>query len=359
MVSVLHYMWSIRKNVTHEANEKIVHLFEPWWANMQQHICFMEKSGKSLLNYRKMPALHVSLEIIQDKTLFLLQAPVHRSTSYGDFEGTTSSATSSSMFNIPRIRTDIYSTSSSTHTLEDPRKHRKTRETSSDETGTSGYSTNSISELSEFSSAYRSDKGKLQVPKSGGKRRQSSDEKGSKSSTDRVSDRDRGSKSSTERLSDRDRGSKCSTERLSDRDSKHSDRKLNKRRESNLSVNDSVTSLSSSREQTRKAKETGKSVDSKLSSEITQKAPTIGNVAVTVTNNIQYDPNDPFSFIQPVDLPFHVKVRKCMGPILAVILLLIVAVSLGAAIYFAAALKGKFSLKTRYQPKQSKIYKMT
>ena len=265
-------------------------------------------------------------------TTFLLQAPFHRSTSYGEFEGTSSSATSSGMFNIPRIRTDVHSTSGSTHTLEDRRKHRRQRETSSEETGTSGYSTNSISELSEFSSPYRSDKGKLQVPKTGHKRRQSSDDRGSKSSTERLS------RSSDTR-------SKSSNDRLSDRDSKSSDRKLNKRCESNLSVDDSVTSLSSSRERTRKVREAGKrtstaSIDSKFSSEITQKTPTIGNVAVTVTNNIKYDPNDPFSFIQPVDLPFHVKVRKCMGPILAVILLLILAASLGAAIYFATALKG-------------------
>ena len=267
----------------------------------------------------------------------MLQAPFHRSTSYGDFEGTSSSATSSGLFNIPRIRTDVQSTSSSTNTLEDRRKHRRTRETSSEETGTSGYSTNSISELSEFSSPYRSDKGKLQVPKHHGKRRQSSDDRGSKSSTEQLS-----------RSSDRDTRSKSSTDRLSDRDSKSSDRKLNKRCESNLSVNDSVTSLSSSRERTRKVKEAGKrassaSIDSKLSSEITQKTPTIGNVAVTVTNNIKYDPKDPFSFIQPVDLPFHVKVRKCMGPILAVILLLILAGALGAAIYFATALKGNYN----------------
>ena len=35
MVPVLHtIMWSIRKYVTHEVKEKIVHLFEPWWAKM-------------------------------------------------------------------------------------------------------------------------------------------------------------------------------------------------------------------------------------------------------------------------------------------------------------------------------------
>ena len=122
---------------------------------------------------------------------------------------------------------------------------------------------------------------------------------------------------------------------------------MNKRSESNLSVDESVNSLSSSRERTRKAKEAGKrassaSIDSKLN-ETPQKTPTIGNVAVTVTNNIQYDPNDPFSFIQPVDLPFHKKVRKCMGPVIAVIVLLILAACLGAAIYFATALKGRYS----------------
>ena len=243
-------------------------------------------------------------------SLVFFQPSIHVSASYGDLEGTTSSA-SSSVYNIPRIREPSLSGSQG---LEDKRSRRKTRETSSDETGTSGYSTNSISELSEFSSPFRTDKGKL-AP-SGGKRRQSSD----------------------------DRGSKHSSDRLSSRDNKSLDRNLNKRSESSLSVNDSVTSLSSSRERTKRAKEAGKrassaSIDSKHN-ERTQKAPTIGNVAVTVTNNIQYDPNDPFSFIQPVDLPFHVKVRKCLGPIIAVVLLLILAAALGAAIYFAAALKG-------------------
>lgn len=52
VVSVLYnIMWSIRKNVTHEAKGKIVHLFEPWWAQMPrrktfQHVWTWKRTGK-------------------------------------------------------------------------------------------------------------------------------------------------------------------------------------------------------------------------------------------------------------------------------------------------------------------------
>ena len=112
------------------------------------------------------------------------------------------------------------------------------------------------------------------------------------------------------------------------------------------SANDSDMSVSSkdrSSKSTEKEKRgSSNSLDSKRheTDSKTQKVPSIGNVSVTVTNNIQYDPNDPFSFIQPVELPFYKKVRKCMGPIVAIVLLLILAAALGAAIYFASELKG-------------------
>lgn len=114
-----------------------------------------------------------------------------------------------------------------------------------------------------------------------------------------------------------------------------------RRTNSKLSVAESDIS-SSSKERKKQCENYGSthSLDSKSNSEFRgPKTPTIGNVSVTVTNNIQYDPSDPFSFIQPVAIPFNVKVRKCVGPMLAVILLLILAAALGAAIYFASALK--------------------
>lgn len=110
--------------------------------------------------------------------------------------------------------------------------------------------------------------------------------------------------------------------------------------DSKLSMSESELSGSSKEQKKRKSPDKPKS--SSLDNFYTdaKTAPTIGNVAVTVTNNMQYDPNDPFSFIQPVAVPFHVKVRKCLGPIAGVLLLCILAAALGAAIYFASALKG-------------------
>ena len=113
-----------------------------------------------------------------------------------------------------------------------------------------------------------------------------------------------------------------------------------KRSESKLSMCSEQSGTSSKeREKTlKKNKETTSFSDNYYSDG--KHTPTIGNVAVTVTNNVNYDPNDPFSFIQPVNLPFHVKLRKTLGPVSIVLLLLILASALGAAIYFASALKG-------------------
>jgi hypothetical protein len=50
---------------------------------------------------------------------------------------------------------------------------------------------------------------------------------------------------------------------------------------------------------------------------------------------------DPFAFIQPVPEPFGRKVRKTCRPIFGMCVMLILAASLGAAIYFAVELKSK------------------
>lgn len=50
---------------------------------------------------------------------------------------------------------------------------------------------------------------------------------------------------------------------------------------------------------------------------------------------------DPFAFIQPAPEPFGRKVRKTCRPILGFFVMLILAASLGAAIYFAVELKSK------------------
>lgn len=50
---------------------------------------------------------------------------------------------------------------------------------------------------------------------------------------------------------------------------------------------------------------------------------------------------DPFAFIQPAPEPFGRKVRKTCRPIFGMCVMLILAASLGAAIYFAVELKSK------------------
>lgn len=57
---------------------------------------------------------------------------------------------------------------------------------------------------------------------------------------------------------------------------------------------------------------------------------------------------DPFAFIQPAPEPFGRKVRKTCRPILGFFVMLILAASLGAAIYFAVELKSKET--TRFIP---------
>lgn len=50
---------------------------------------------------------------------------------------------------------------------------------------------------------------------------------------------------------------------------------------------------------------------------------------------------DPFAFIQPAPEPFGRKIRKTCRPIFGFFVMLILAASLGAAIYFAVELKSK------------------
>lgn len=64
---------------------------------------------------------------------------------------------------------------------------------------------------------------------------------------------------------------------------------------------------------------------------------------------------DPFAFIQPAPEPFGRKVRKTCRPILGFFVMLILAASLGAAIYFAVELKSKKT--TRFIPSPLMSYK--
>ena len=255
----------------------------------------------------------VYYEDVQLHSVFYFQPSIHTSASYAEFEGNASTASGSSYQRSNRTG------HSTTNSDIEKKKRRRKRESSQDETRTSsGY--NSYSELSEFANT-------------------------SRSSEERKSKLNHAHKGSHHDLSEKgDRYSKFPKRRCS---LTSDDTKLSvshSRCDSKLSMSESE--LSGSSKEQKKRKSADKSKNTSLDNYYTdaKTAPTIGNVAVTVTNNIQYDPNDPFSFVQPVDVPFNVKVRKCMGPIAAVLLLCILATALGAAIYFASALKGKFLL---------------
>lgn len=71
------------------------------------------------------------------------------------------------------------------------------------------------------------------------------------------------------------------------------------------------------------------------------KRPRSGSQQLRKDSRLSEDRFDPFSFIQPVPEPFSRKVKKTLGPIFGILLLLILAASLGAAIYFAVELKSK------------------
>ena len=238
--------------------------------------------------------------------LLLLQPSIHTSVSCADFDG---SSVSSSYYNQRAQKSN--SEPPGTIDRTDEKKRRKRREKSREDTRTSsGY--NSYSELSEF----------------GNTSKYSDDRQGKNKARDSSSDNER-----NERYSKYPRKTSKVTEDNKIHDVSH------KRSDSKLSVAESDLSGSSKDKKRTTDKGSAANVEQK-----THKVPAIGNVSVTVTNNIQYDPNDPFSFIQPIDLPFHKKVRKCLGPVMAVLLLIILAAALGAAIYFASALKGMIFL---------------
>lgn len=241
--------------------------------------------------------------------IFYFQPSIHTSVSYGEFEGSSVSGSS-----YPPRGRNTHSAPPSTLDKNDKKKRRRKRDSSSEELRTSsGY--NSYSELSEFTTNSRSSEQRYS--------------KSLPSSADSQTDIEKG-----ERYSKFPRKSSRTVDEKKSRVS-------HKRSDSKLSVTESDFS-GSSKDRTKRKHDRGStaSLDSKMYDSKTTKIPTIGNVAVTVTNNIQYDPNDPFAFVQPIDLPLHVKVRKCLGPVMAVMLLLILAAALGAAIYFASALKG-------------------
>ncbi|KAL4220646.1 Kringle domain [Mactra antiquata] len=244
------------------------------------------------------------------------QPSIRTSVSYGEFEGSSTSGSP-----CPSRSRETHSAASSTVESTDRKKkryHRKPRDQNGgEETRSSGY--NSYSELSEFTSASRN--GEYRRSKSHSPNRDTHVH-----NENEKSDRYTKFPRKNHAKSHDDRMSNISSHGRSD--SRHSVT------ESDISGSSKGKTKKKSRDKVNSTTSETKHVETKGT-----KVPTIGNVAVTVTNNISYDPNDPFSFIQPVDLPLHVKVRKCMMPILVVISMLILAAALGAAIYFASALK--------------------
>ncbi|KAL3847631.1 hypothetical protein ACJMK2_018534 [Sinanodonta woodiana] len=259
---------------------------------------------------------------------------VHTSQSYNDFGKSNSSASGS--YTVPQ-KLQLHSAPSSTAGRNERRVRRKRMGNSSDET--SGYSTNnSISELSEMTPIrHPKDRRAKSALSNEYRHREQADCGGIRDSSHSLHSKNR------ERLSGR-MGTPVSaavTSRKSD--SALSDQRLGRRSESNLSVNTNSDISRNSRDRVEKpsGRSEGQSKRSSSTHSIDSKNPIVprnGSIGVTVTS-AQYDPNDPFAFIQTVKLPLHVRIRKCLWPILALLLVLIVAASLGAAIYFASALK--------------------
>ncbi|KAL3847740.1 hypothetical protein ACJMK2_018634 [Sinanodonta woodiana] len=259
---------------------------------------------------------------------------VHTSQSYNDFGKSNSSASGS--YTVPQ-KLQLHSAPSSTAGRNERRVRRKRMGNSSDET--SGYSTNnSISELSEMTPIrHPKDRRAKSALSNECRHREQADCGGIRDSSHSLHSKNR------ERLSGR-MGTPVSaavTSRKSD--SALSDQRLGRRSESNLSVNTNSDISRNSRDRVEKpsGRSEGQSKRSSSTHSIDSKNPIVprnGSIGVTVTS-AQYDPNDPFAFIQTVKLPLHVRIRKCLWPILALLLVLIVAASLGAAIYFASALK--------------------
>ncbi|WAR27671.1 hypothetical protein MAR_013375 [Mya arenaria] len=238
------------------------------------------------------------------KLLVSMLPSLHTSTSYGDFEGNTSTTSGSSFMRGDRT------THSAPPTELDRKKKTRGRD---DETRTSsGY--NSYSELSEFARS--------------SEKRKSASLKSNRYSSSNDADHD----DRYTRFPNKHKSMDTLENKHNRSSAKH------KHTESRMSICSSEPSQNSSKERSLK-RNTDKNSNSDNYFSDGKSVPTIGNVAVTVTNNVNYDPNDPFSFIQPVDVPFLLKLRKCAGPISAVLLLLILAAALGAAIYFASALK--------------------
>ncbi|KAJ8310528.1 hypothetical protein KUTeg_012393, partial [Tegillarca granosa] len=216
---------------------------------------------------------------------------------------------------IPRIR----SVQSCDNVAEQEKKTKKRRRRRPAEE-TSGYSTTSLSELSEFESPRRKNQNNRN------KRRESiQDDRSDKSRQSRLSNitskSDLSKVPSSRKISETSRGTNSTRESVSNL----------QRPLSALSIAESVRSEASI--QSGRSNHTNKSRQTNRTS-----ASTLPHKGSRLSLNT--DPNvDPFYFIQPVPETLSSKIRKSMGPIFGILIMIILAASLGAAIYFAVELK--------------------
>ncbi|XP_069104363.1 uncharacterized protein [Argopecten irradians] len=206
-------------------------------------------------------------------------------------------------------------------TLAEEEKRRKKRRRPLDDT--SGYSTTSLSEMSEFeTNAKRGERRKSSNPHQHlyvGKRRESTPE-----------NRSDKSKISTSRTRRESEVSKTHSSKHVRELSKESSRTDLDRAGSRIprahSTAESIGSLHSGR--SARSNHTHRSTHSKSHTHTSQ------TKRASVTEH-----TDPFAFIQPVPESFSTRLRKTLRPCMGVMIMLILAASLGAAIYFAIELK--------------------
>ncbi|KAK3095750.1 hypothetical protein FSP39_018568 [Pinctada imbricata] len=231
-----------------------------------------------------------------------------------DYDGDSQLSRSTSDLNIPRIHK--VQTDPAMYLSEEEKKIKKRRRRRMLEE-TSGYSTTSLSEVSEVDTP-RKERGRhneLQVPS--GKQKRDSDVRSD------LSRNSRGSQATTRRESEA--SMRCGN----DTPRSHTPRREggHARIHHGRSTSDLVSNASapSQRSNNQRRPSNASSNIQKYSSPNERK---ISQVHV-----------DPFDFIQPVPEPFSRRMKKTLGPIMGILLMIILAASLGAAIYFAVELK--------------------
>ncbi|XP_021359189.1 uncharacterized protein LOC110454138 [Mizuhopecten yessoensis] len=204
-------------------------------------------------------------------------------------------------------------------TLAEEERRKKKRRRQIDDT--SGYSTTSLSEMSEFETLTKREqrRGPSSHQLYVGRRRQSA----------------------TDDRSDKSRVSQSTSRRASEVSKTHSSRHL-----SELSKSSSRPELDRTPHRIPRVHSTAESLGSLHSGRSARSNHTHrSNHSKSHTNTVQgkmarsTDHSDPFAFIQPVPESCSSRLRKTLRPCMGVLIMLILAASLGAAIYFAIELK--------------------